>query len=364
MVGGQINREVIRSSSSASSAVTKDIRYYYDASGRPVAIRVITPDDSELGYTSVTYYLQTNLQGDVVGIYNDSGTKIYEYAYDAWGNIIKSSQVATGGSNAHAVNPFRYRGYYYDTETGLYYLQSRYYNPEWGRFLNADFAEVISNENTLTDKNLYAYCDNNPIMRVDEDGEFWNIVIGAAVGGIISGTISAISQIIDNEGLDNFSWARVGVAAAGGAISGGLAATGMLVGGQMIANGIIGAVGSGIDTYLGADENTTALDYVSNIAIGAGIGVLGGKIGGNGTGNKHLSASAGRVLKRVGASVKNVTKQGIKNTVKEIGRAGKYYYSQIGKQSFQNGVAAIDPIIMASIPNFFYNVRGVTKYFE
>ena len=138
MVGGQINREVIRSSSSATSAVMKDIRYYYDAAGKPVAIRAFTRTSSTANFTDTIYYLQTNLQGDVVGIYNASGTKIYEYAYDAWGNIIKSSQVATGGSDAHAVNPFRYRGHYYDTETGLYYLQSRYYNPEWGRFLNAD----------------------------------------------------------------------------------------------------------------------------------------------------------------------------------------------------------------------------------
>jgi YD repeat-containing protein len=122
---------VIRSSSDESSPVLKDIRYYYDASGKPIAIRVFArnnanesfPEDGDI------YYLQTNLQGDVVGIYNASGTKIYEYAYDAWGNIIKSAQVATGGSAAHAVNPFRYRGYYYDTETGFYYLQLRYYNP-------------------------------------------------------------------------------------------------------------------------------------------------------------------------------------------------------------------------------------------
>ena len=116
MVGGQINREVIRSSSSATSAVMKDIRYYYDASGRPVAIRAFTRTSSTANFTDTIYYLQTNLQGDVIAIYNKDGTKIYEYAYDAWGNIIKSAQVATGGTAAHAVNPFRYRGYYYDTE--------------------------------------------------------------------------------------------------------------------------------------------------------------------------------------------------------------------------------------------------------
>ncbi len=88
------------------------------------------------------------------------------------GNMLRSVQISTGGRAANQVNPFRYRGYYYDTETGLYYLQSRYYNPQWGRFLNADYAEVISDNGTITDKNLFVYCENNPVMRADADGEF------------------------------------------------------------------------------------------------------------------------------------------------------------------------------------------------
>lgn len=77
-----------------------------------------------------------------------------------------------------------------------------------------------------------------------------------------------------------------------------------------------------------------------------------------------MSASAGRAIKRSGTALKNVFKQGVKNTAIEIGRAGKYYYNQICKQSIQNGIKAINPIIMASVPNFAYNVRGVIKYFE
>lgn len=77
--------------------------------------------------------------------------------------------MATGGNAAHAVNPFRYRGYYYDTETGLYYLQSRYYNPEWGRFLNAD--RYVSTGTGLLGYNMYAYCCNNPVMLRDKTGE-------------------------------------------------------------------------------------------------------------------------------------------------------------------------------------------------
>ena len=219
----------------------KDIRYYYDAAGKPVAIRAFTRTSSTANFTDTIYYLQTNLQGDVVGIYNASGTKIYEYAYDAWGNIIKSSQVATGGSAAHAVNPFRYRGYYYDTETGLYYLQSRYYNPEWGRFLNADFAEVIGNESTLTDKNLYAYCDSNPIMRQDHNGEFWHVLIGAGVGIIGQYVADVVSNVVSGEQqgwnvlLPSSSLVDYFAAAASGA----LAATGIGTIGSALANAAI-----------------------------------------------------------------------------------------------------------------------------
>ena len=88
-----------------------------------------------------TYYFEKNLQGDIIAIYTENGTKIGSYTYDAWGNCTVSTESGTTTIQKRIVrtlNPFRYRGYYYDTETGLYYLQSRYYNPQWGRFLNAD----------------------------------------------------------------------------------------------------------------------------------------------------------------------------------------------------------------------------------
>ena len=87
-------------------------------------------------YNGTDYYYRKNLQGDIIAILNTSGTKVVEYTYNAWGEVlsITGSLVNTIGK----INPFRYRGYYYDTETGFYYLQSRYYDPVVGRFLNAD----------------------------------------------------------------------------------------------------------------------------------------------------------------------------------------------------------------------------------
>lgn len=106
--------------------------------------------------------------GDIVGIYDKSGAKVASYVYDAWGNVI--SETGTMAS----VNPFRYRGYYYDTETGFYWLYTRYYDPAIGRFINADNQLSTGDFNGM---NLYAYCDNNPVVRVDRNGQFWDYVV-------------------------------------------------------------------------------------------------------------------------------------------------------------------------------------------
>ena len=87
-------------------------------------------------YNGTDYYYRKNLQGDIIAILNTNGTKVVEYTYNAWGEVL-----GVTGSLANTIgriNPFRYRGYYYDTETGFYYLQSRYYDPVVGKFLNAD----------------------------------------------------------------------------------------------------------------------------------------------------------------------------------------------------------------------------------
>ena len=139
----------------------------------------------ELGPMSVTYdgaeyfYLK-NAQGDVTGLVNSSGTQVVAYTYDAWGNPLTTT--GTMADTLGKLNPFRYRGYVYDTETGLYYLQSRYYNPETGRFINAD-GYVSTGQGILGD-NAVAYCQNNPVRFGDTEGAFINAAIGAVVGGL------------------------------------------------------------------------------------------------------------------------------------------------------------------------------------
>ena len=130
--------------------------FTYDPQGYPAAFN----------WNGSNYYYVTNLQGDVIAILDGSKTMVVEYSYDAWGKIL-----AIGGSMATTLgtlNPLTYRGYVYDHETELYYVSSRYYNPAWGRFLNADV--LISTGQGMLGNNMFAYCRNNPVSRKDISG--------------------------------------------------------------------------------------------------------------------------------------------------------------------------------------------------
>ena len=131
-----------------------NLHFFYDAQSRP----------AKVSYNGTIYTYVHNLQGDVVGLLDNAGTLVVEYKYDAWGKMI----VTTGSLAATlgACNPFRYRGYVYDEETGLYYLRSRYYNPVVGRFVNEDGAIIPG----LLSTNMFAYCSNNPLSLVDTSG--------------------------------------------------------------------------------------------------------------------------------------------------------------------------------------------------
>ena len=149
------------------------LMYVYDETGSPIAIKYRTNEYSANNFD--TFFLEKNLQGDIVAIYDETGVKIGEYIYDAWGNFSSVAYVTdevTGEQTleekiVYSYNPFRYRGYYYDTDTSLYYLQSRYYNAQWGRFLNGD---ALLDIGAVFGTNLFAYCLNNPVMLGDSFG--------------------------------------------------------------------------------------------------------------------------------------------------------------------------------------------------
>ena len=146
--------------------------YIYDSSGMPVGMQYCANSSTSTSWD--VYWFERNLQGDIVAVYSSEGTKLVQYKYDAWGNI--STTYYSGGASTTATkNPFRYRGYYYDVDLGLYYLNTRYYDANTGRFISPDAVDVVcATPNALTDKNLYAYCDNNPVMRRDDGGQFWD----------------------------------------------------------------------------------------------------------------------------------------------------------------------------------------------
>ena len=131
-----------------SGSSTRILRFSYDASGSVVAVDYSTDN----GTTFNTYYYLRNAQNDIVKLIDSSGSTVVEYCYDSWGKPLSTSGslASTLGKN----NPFRYRGYVYDEETGFYYLQSRYYNPEVGRFISSDV--LLSTGQGVLGHNAYA----------------------------------------------------------------------------------------------------------------------------------------------------------------------------------------------------------------
>ena len=153
-----------------------NLHFFYDAQSRP----------AKVSYNGVLYTYIHNLQGDVVGLLDNSGALVVEYKYDAWGKAISTtgSLAATLGKR----NPFRYRGYVYDEETGLYYLKSRYYDSEMQRFLNAD--TLMGGVGNILAHNMCFYAANNPIMCVDDHGKSFDWFMSA----------------VENEDLYNAYW--------------------------------------------------------------------------------------------------------------------------------------------------------------
>ena len=132
-----------------------DLHFYYDAQGKPGIVL----------FDGTPYAYLYNLQGDVIALANASGAIVCSYGYDAWGVPVTRTGPMRGPGTVGFIQPFRYRGYVWDEETGLYYLRSRYYRPSWGRFVSADY---------VVKSNLFSYCSNTPVENTDLDGD-WGI---------------------------------------------------------------------------------------------------------------------------------------------------------------------------------------------
>ena len=205
---------------------------------------------SGIKYEGATYMYHRDGQGNIAALIDSSGNVVVKYEYDAWGNhevYDGSGTKITQGTHVGRVNPYRYRGYYYDEELKLYYLKTRYYDPEVGRFINADDITYIDPE-TINGLNLYAYCGNNPVMRVDGNGTFFlSLLIGALIAGVISGTFSAVNTVRNGGGfLDGLG------AFLGGFITGGVLGAAAILGGGLAVGAFAVTAGSivGIALFL------------------------------------------------------------------------------------------------------------------
>ena len=197
------------------------------------------------GATSKNYYYRKNLFGDIIAIFDGNGTIYAKYAYDAWGNC----SILQDTNGIGTLNPFRYRGYYYDSELNLYYLNARYYDPEIGRFISQDDISYLDPE-TLNGLNLFAYCLNNPVMGYDPEGcslllIFLFLAVTTIVGGVIGGVLAAEQG---KKGLDLVADIFLG------------AAIGLAVGGAAVAlTGVVaGAIGGASATVFGGVAAKTA----------------------------------------------------------------------------------------------------------
>jgi len=146
-----------------------------------------------LKYNGTPYYFYKNLQGDIIAITNSSGDVVAKYSYDAWGDC--TINFDDSSVSIAFVNPFRYRGYYQDTETGLFYVGSRYYDPEIGRFINADNPQILmlaAQSDYILGTNLFAYCMNNPVNHADPTGEWLARLITGVAGAAAFGALAFI----------------------------------------------------------------------------------------------------------------------------------------------------------------------------
>ena len=232
------------------------------------------------------YFYLYNSLGDVVGLIDSSNKVVVRYQYNSCGKVTSSED--TSGVSLATLNPFCYRKYVYDPETGLYCLGSRYYDPEVGRFVNADDpGTIFAKPQELYNKNLYAYCDNNPIIREDVQGYF---PIPCIVGAVVGAAVSGFSYVLTSGGeIDGVELAKSCLI---GAVSGALAPLG---GNFLKAAAIINGVNTAINT-----EGDIVTRFICGV-FEAGATYVSGFTANNWTGERvALETTAAQIIGNAG----------------------------------------------------------------
>ena len=276
--------------------------YIYDATGAPLGMQYRNTASTSANWE--TYWYDKNSQGDIVAVYSDAGVNLIEYTYDAWGNHT-TTYWNGGGNTAAQYNPFRYRSYYFDEDLGLYYLNSRYYDQTIGRFISADTTDILTvTPMGLTDKNLFAYCNNNPISFTDNSGEFpWHIAIGALLGAVIGGISAAVG---------GGSTVDIVVGVVAGAVSGALTASGIGETGQIIGSALISMASNAVGQIedIIADESGETTFNVGDMVFDGAVSAVCASFSRNGASHGNtagINASWNQLFKK-GAFNKNAQK--------------------------------------------------------
>ena len=268
---------LVRTTTGNTGTTKTTVQFVYDAEGKPFLLRLNGKTD---------YFYLYNGLGDVVGLVDSSNQVVVRYQYNSWGKVTSTQD--TSGVSLATLNPFRYRKYVYDPETGLYCLGSRYYDPEVGRFVNADDTDVIfAKPQELGSKNLYAYCDNNPVAREDYAGEFpIPCIVGAVVGAVVSGFSYVLSSGGEIDGVELAKSCLVG------AVSGALAPLG---GNFLKAAAVINGVNTAINT-----EGDIVTRFICGV-FEAGATYVSGFTANNWTGERvALETTAAQIIGNAG----------------------------------------------------------------
>ena len=347
------------------------IYYYYDESGV-----------CGMNYDGTEYYFRKNIFGDVIAVYDGFGNLQCTYKYDAWGNHkvynASGSEIGKEVINVGNVNPFRYRSYYWDGEFGLYYLQSRYYDPALGRFISADAISYLNPEDVIG-FNLYSYCGNNPVMGIDPNGTWdWarfgrgiavvaaaalaiavtvgTLGTGSVVGGvIIAGTIGAAGSmfsqtVIENKTFSEVNYLQVAMSGVSSALT---AIPGVGYRGGIAISGVAGYISARIegediiDAALEAAKSAGITAIAGGITRGIGLGKI-SKIGkGNYAGKKVFLNHSGIEKLSSFNPAANKAQSLLGYIYKQLGAKG---LSQLANDTAGTVVNTIADIISSIIP--------------
>ncbi len=320
------------------------------------------------------YYYVRDFMQNILGIVDIDGNLVVKYEYSAYGEI-KSITGSLSGTIG-AKNPFRYKGYYYDVETNMYYCKTRYYVPEWCRWLNADNAKALETDDIL-DLNLFCYCKNNPIIFSDENGDwgkFWTcfiagvvavaavaviaavtvatggaagpVIVGAVVGAGVNGGMNVIEQGF-SKGWDKIDAGEAFISAMSGAVTGALGGSAFGRLGNAIGGGLTDACTDFATTLYRGDP--LSWETLGSVVVS---GITGTIIGSATVGGQHNKTALSKV-KRARTRIKKMDKNNSKNQIKNAQKALAKNLKILKK----NGYASAKP----NFKNVIYHLYNFVK---